>query len=137
MSKSFEDITYIRSYRDLNVDFRNNPITKDVYAVKNEAAITQALKNLVQTRFGERLMQPSIGSSVYDMLFEPLDVFSGIELQNKILTTIKNYEPRVEVSEVQVAISEDEESAVVLVTYRIIGEPQIITNQFILERPSS
>jgi|GWRWMinimDraft_7_1066015.scaffolds.fasta_scaffold02929_1 phage baseplate assembly protein W len=137
MSKSFEDITYIRSYRDLNVDFRNNPITKDVYAVKNEAAITQALKNLVQTRFGERLMQPTIGSSVYDMLFEPLDVFSGIELQSRILATIKNYEPRVEVSEVQVAISDDEQSAVVLVTYRIIGEPQIITNQFILERPSS
>jgi phage baseplate assembly protein W len=137
MPRSSEDITYLRSYKDVNVDFRNNPITKDVYAVKNEAAITQALKNLVQTRFGERLMQPSIGSSVYDMLFEPLDVFSGIELQNKILTTIKNYEPRVEVSEVQVAISEDEESAVVLVTYRIIGEPQIITNQFILERPSS
>jgi hypothetical protein len=137
MSKSFEDITYIRSYRDLNVDFRNNPITKDVYAVKNEAAITQALKNLVQTRFGERLMQPTIGSSVYDMLFEPLDVFSGIELQSRILATIKNYEPRVEVSEVQVAISDDEQSAVVLVTYRIIGEPQIITNQFILERPSN
>lgn len=137
MPKSFEDITYIRSYKDINVDFRNNPITKDVYAVKNEAAITQALKNLVQTRFGERLMQPTIGSSVYDMLFEPLDVFSGIELQSRILATIKNYEPRVEVSEVQVAISDDEQSAVVLVTYRIIGEPQIITNQFILERPSS
>lgn len=137
MPKSFEDITYIRSYKDVNVDFRNNPITKDVYAVKNEAAITQALKNLVQTRFGERLMQPTIGSSVYDMMFEPLDVFSGIELQSRILATIKNYEPRVEVSEVQVAISDDEQSAVVLVTYRIIGEPQIITNQFILERPSS
>lgn len=137
MPKSFEDITYIRSYKDLNVDFRNNPITKDVYAVKNEASITQALKNLVQTRFGERLMQPTIGSSVYDMMFEPLDVFSGIELQSRIMATIKNYEPRVEVSEVQVAISDDEQSAVVLVTYRIIGEPQIITNQFILERPSS
>lgn len=137
MPRSSEDITYIRSYRDVNVDFRNNPITKDVYAVKNEAAITQALKNLVQTRFGERLMQPTIGSSVYDMLFEPLDVFSAIELQSRIMTTIKNHEPRVEVSEVQVAISDDEQSAVVLVTYRIIGEPQIITNQFILERPSS
>jgi phage baseplate assembly protein W len=135
--RSSEEITYIRSYKDINVDFRSNPITRDVYAVKNEAAITQSLKNLVQTRFGERLMQPKIGSSVYDMLFEPLDVFSGIELQSRISTTIKNYEPRVEVLEVQVGILEEEDSAVVNVTYRIIGEPQIITNQFILERPSS
>jgi phage baseplate assembly protein W len=82
-------------------------------------------------------MQPTIGSSVYEMLFEPLDVFSGIELQNRILNTINNYERRVEVLEVQVGIIEEEDSAVVNVTYRIIGEPQIITNQFILERPSS
>jgi len=135
--RSPEEVQYIRSYSDLNVDFRSNPITKDIYAVKNEAAITQSIKNLVQTRFGERLMQPTIGSSVYDMLFEPLDVFSGIELQSKISTTINNYENRVEIIDVQVAVIEDEDTTVVNVTYRIIGEPKIITNQFILERPSS
>lgn len=135
--RSIEDIEYIRSYKDLNVDFRNNPITKDVYAVKNEAAVVQALKNLVQTRFGERLMQPTIGSGVYDMLFEPLDVFSGLELQTKISTAITNYENRIELIEVQVAVMDDEESVVVNVTYRIVGEPQVLSNQFILERPSS
>lgn len=135
--RSLDEINYIRSYKDLNVDFRSNPITKDIYAVKNEAAITQALKNLVQTRFGERLMQPKIGSGVYDMLFEPLDVFSGIELQSKITTTINNYENRVEIQEVQVAVMDEEDSVLVNVSYRIIGEPKIITNQFILERPSS
>jgi phage baseplate assembly protein W len=105
--------------------------------VKNEAAITQALKNLVQTRFGERLMQPTIGSSVYDMLFEPLDVFSGIELQSKITTTINNYEQRIEIIDVQVSVVEDEDTTIVNVTYRIIGEPKLISNQFILERPSN
>lgn len=135
--RSAEEVQYIRSYKDLNVDFRSNPITKDIYAVKNEAAITQALKNLVQTKFGERLMQPTIGSGVYDMLFEPLDVFSGIELQTKITTAINNYENRVEIVEVQVSILDDEESAVINVVYRIIGEPEIRSNQFILERPSS
>jgi phage baseplate assembly protein W len=135
--RSSEEIEYIRSYKDLNIDFRSNPITKDVYAVKNESAVTQALKNLVQTRFGERLMQPTIGSGVYDMLFEPLDVFSGLELQTKIKTVINNYEKRIEVLDVQVAVVEDGDTVVVNVTYRIIGEPNIISNQFLLERPSS
>lgn len=135
-NRSSEETRYIRSYTDLNVDFRSNPITKDIYAVKNEAAITQSIKNLVQTRFGERLMQPDIGSGVYNMLFEPLDVFSSMELQSKVLNVIKNYEKRVEVQEVQVAIMDNEDAAVVIVTYRIIGEPQIIQNQFILERPN-
>lgn len=135
-NRSSEETRYIRSYSDINVDFRSNPITKDIYAVKNEAAITQSIRNLVQTRFGERLMQPSIGSGVYDMLFEPLDVFSSMELQSRILSVIKNYEKRVDVQEVQVAIMDNEDAAVVTVTYRIIGEPQIIQNQFILERPN-
>jgi len=135
--RSAEEMEYIRSYKDLNIDFRNNPITKDIYAVKNESAITQSLKNLVQTRFGERLMQPTIGSGVYDMLFEPLDIFSGLELQTKIKTVINNYEKRIEVLDVEVAIVEDGDTVVVNVRYRIIGEPTIISNQFILERPSS
>lgn len=81
-------------------------------------------------------MQPNIGSDVYAMLFEPLDVFSSMELQSKILTTIKNHEKRVDVQEVQVSIMDNEDAAVVTVTYRIIGEPKIIQNQFILERPN-
>jgi len=135
-NRSSEETRYIRSYTDINVDFRSNPITKDIYAVKNEAAITQSIRNLVQTRFGERLMQPTVGSDVYSMLFEPLDVFSSMELQSKILTTIQNYEKRVDVQEVKVAIMDNEDAAVVTVTYRIIGEPKIIQNQFILERPN-
>lgn len=137
MAVSPKDITYIKSYRDINIDFRNHPVTKDIFAVKNELSIAQSLRNLVQTRFGERLMQPRIGSKVYEILFEPLDVFSGIELQSRILDTINNFEPRVEVLEVQVGIIEEEDSAVVNVTYRIIGEPEVVTNQFILERPAN
>jgi len=137
MAVSLKDITYIKSYRDINIDFRNHPVTKDIFAVKNELSIAQSLRNLVQTRFGERLMQPKIGSKVYEILFEPLDVFSGIELQSRILDTINNFEPRVEVLEVQVGIIEEEDSAVVNVTYRIIGEPEVVTNQFILERPAN
>lgn len=137
MAVSPKDITYIKSYRDINIDFRNHPVTKDIFAVKNQLSIAQSLRNLVQTRFGERLMQPKIGSQVYEILFEPLDVFSGIELQSRILDTINNFEPRIEVLEVQVGIIEEEDSAVVNVTYRIIGEPEVVTNQFILERPAN
>lgn len=135
--RSLDEIQYIRSYRDLNVDFKNNPITKDIYAVKNQNAIVQAIKNIVQTRFGERLMQPTIGCSVYEMLFEPLDVFSGIELQSRITTAISNYENRIEIIEMQVSIIEDDDTVLIDMTYRIIGEPNVLTNQFVLERPTN
>jgi phage baseplate assembly protein W len=127
-----------RSFTDLGVSFNRNPITDDLVTVKDEAAVTQAIKNLILTKFGEKLMNPSIGSDVYNMLFEPLDAFSGMELRDKILNTITNFEPRVDVLDMTVSAVEDTDDLIsVQMTYRIIGEPKIIQSQFILERPSS
>jgi phage baseplate assembly protein W len=127
-----------RSFTDLSVSFNRNPITDDLVTVKDEAAVTQAIKNLILTKFGEKLMNPSIGSDVYNMLFEPLDAFSGMELRDKILNTITNFEPRVDVLDMTVSAVEDTDDLIsVQMTYRIIGEPKIIQSQFILERPSS
>jgi phage baseplate assembly protein W len=128
----FRDTT--KTYSDLNIGFIKNPITKDIPKVTNEKAVTQAISNLVQTRFGEKLMDPDTGSKVYEMLFEPLDVFSAIELKDRVINTIKNFEPRVEVVEVQVSILEDEDSVLVELLYRIIGEPEIVSTQFLLQR---
>lgn len=127
-----------RSFTDLSVSFRQNPITGDLITVKDEAAVTQSIRNLILTKFGEKLMDPTIGSDVYNMLFEPLDAFSGMELKDKILNTIRNFEPRVEIIKLEVSALEDTDDSVsVSLIYRIIGEPKIIQNQFILERPSS
>jgi phage baseplate assembly protein W len=127
-----------RSFTDLSVSFNRNPVTDDLVTVKDEAAVTQAIKNLILTKFGEKLMNPSIGSDVYNMLFEPLDAFSGMELRDKILNTITNFEPRVDVLDMTVSAVEDTDDLIsVQMTYRIIGEPKIIQSQFILERPSS
>ena len=127
-----------RSFTDLSVSFNKNPITDDLVMVKDEAAVTQSIKNLILTKFGEKLMNPSIGSDVYNMLFEPLDAFSAMELRDKILNTITNFEPRVDVLDMTVSATEDSDDLIsVQMTYRIIGEPKIIQSQFILERPSS
>lgn len=127
-----------RSFKDVGINFSKNPLTNDVIAVKDESAVTQSIKNLIMTKFGEKLMDPSIGSDVYNMLFEPLDAFSAMELKDRILNTIRNFEPRVDVIDVLVTSIEDNDSAIIVtLTYRIIGEPQIINNKFLLERPVS
>ncbi|UYA57618.1 baseplate wedge subunit [Synechococcus phage S-CREM1] len=127
-----------RSFRDVGTNFSKNPLTNDVISLKDESAVTQSIKNLIMTKFGEKLMDPSIGSDVYNMLFEPLDAFSALDLKDRILNTIRNFEPRVDVLDVLVTATEDDDSAIVVtLTYRIIGEPQIINNKFLLERPVS
>jgi phage baseplate assembly protein W len=127
-----------RSFTDLSVSFIRNPITDDLVHVKDESSVTQSIKNLILTKFGEKLMNPSVGSDVYNMLFEPLDAFSGMALRDKILNTITNFEPRIEVLDLIVSALEDTDDLIsVSLTYRIVGEPKIIQSQFILERPSS
>ncbi len=47
----------------------------DISPVTNEESIKQSIRNIVLTAPGEKLFNPKFGSSVYKMLFEPLDPF--------------------------------------------------------------
>ena len=61
--------------------------------------IQQDILNHFNTRQGERLMNPSFGTIIWDVLFEPLTD----SLRNAITTnvdTILNYDPRVSASDV-------------------------------------
>jgi phage baseplate assembly protein W len=130
--------TMRRSFVDMSMNVDINPVTEDVVVLKDERAVTQAIKNLVLTKYGERLMQPLIGCNIHSMLFEPLDIFSALEMKTIIINTIRNYEPRVQILNVAVdAIEDTENSIAVSLTFRIIGEPKIIDQQFILERPTA
>jgi hypothetical protein len=46
---------------------------------------------------GERPFQPQLGSSLSQLLFEPLDFGVAALIKNEINDTIRNYEPRVNV----------------------------------------
>ena len=63
--------------------------------------IKQDLFNHFYTRQGERLMQPSFGTIIWDLLFEPLTP----EIKNLVLENINqivNYDPRVKAENVTV-----------------------------------
>ena len=62
-----------QTFKDLNITFKPHPVTGDLTTVKDEAAIKQAIINLLLTNRGERLFAPRIGSSLSDLLFEILD----------------------------------------------------------------
>jgi len=127
-----------RSFVDLDISLAKNPITDDAITLKNEKAVTQAIKNIILTKFGEKLMDPSIGCDVHSMLFEPLDVFSAMEIQSKIEAAIANYEPRIQIISVEVKTIDNELGEILVdLVFRIVGEPNIIEQTFLIERPSS
>lgn len=97
-----KDISKSKGYRDFSMSLGLHPVTKDAITVTNENCIKQSVKNLVLTKFGEKLFQPLVGSSVYNLLFEPLDTLIMVEIEKRIRETIANHEPRIKVTELEV-----------------------------------
>lgn len=83
-----------RIYSDFDLSFTANPVTGDIAKKTDANAVKQSIKTLILTRFYERPFQPRLGSPIYAMLFENIDVISANRLQLELELLIQKYEPR-------------------------------------------
>ena len=123
-----------QGFKDISMSFQSNPLNKDLLAIKNENAIARSIKNIVFTEPGEKFFNPDFGSKLYSILFENIDDISAIKIKDQIEQSIKNFEPRVDLVEVEVFPDFDNNGFDVKITYKIIGAeitPQEL--QFILQ----
>lgn len=123
-----------RRFSDLDLNFTKHPVTKDVSKVVNENAIATSIRNLLLTSHYERPFNPDLGSNLKKFLFEPIDNVTTSLIQDSIFETIKNFEPRVTVSEVVAAPNFDEQRYDVYVTFFVKNTIEPITISFFLER---
>ncbi len=118
-----------RAFKDISLSFDPHPVTKDLPILKNESAISRSIRNLVQTIPTEKFFQPDVGSDVVKSLFDFVDFATASVIQEQILTTIRNYEPRVTNVKVEVDPRPDDNSFEVQVIFDIIGQ-QFPTQEF-------
>ena len=110
-----------KSFKDISMSFKFNPLSGDLITLKNENAIARAVRNIVSTTPGEKLFDPDFGSSVGEILFENVDEITAVSIQDEIKSCLKNYEPRVDLTDVVVDPNFDENQFDVKITYRIVG----------------
>ena len=110
-----------RSFKDISLSFRSHPVTKDVIPLKNASAISRSVKNLVLTQLQERPFQPNLGSRINGSLFDLMDAGSAAIISDEIRNTIDNFEPRVELIDVEVTPYYDSHAYDILIVYEIIG----------------
>ncbi len=110
-----------RGFKDISLSFKRNPVTNDILSLRNEDAIKRSVINLVRTRVGERFFNPLLGSKVENYFFELADI--GIEepLKEEIKTVINNFEPRVRLRNVDVALIPEDNAMDVSIVYDIVG----------------
>jgi len=110
-----------KGFKDLSMSFQVSPLNYDLIAIKNETAIARSIRNLVFTLRGERFFNENLGSRVSRVLFENMDEITASVIQTEIENTIKNYEPRVSLTSVNVSPNYDENEFNVTIKYNIIG----------------
>ena len=111
-----------RSFKDISLSFSPHPVTKDLPILKNENAIVRSVRNLVQTIPTERFFNSNIGSDVQDSLFGFVDYGTASLIEDQIITTVTNFEPRVENLEVEVEPQTDNNSFGVIVRFDVVGQ---------------
>jgi phage baseplate assembly protein W len=110
-----------QGFKDISMSFQANPLNLDLIALKNENAIARSIRNIVFTLPGEKFFDSNFGSRISDSLFENIDEISASIIQDEIRNSITNYEPRVELIDVQTTPDYDNTTFDVLIQYRIIG----------------
>jgi phage baseplate assembly protein W len=120
-------------FSDFLDSFAVSPVGGELGKVVNERSVTQSIKNLIMTSLGERLFQPTVGSNIYNSLFEFNDNLTNASIEFNIANTLKYNEPRCNLISVNVS-STDDYSLQVTITYALINNPEPITINFMLQR---
>ena len=123
-------------YRDFDIGFGIQPITKDVITLSTQQSIEQSVELLVLTEYYGRAYKPWLGTPVYSALFENYSSAILGVLGNKITSYLNQYEPRIRVKEVNVSSPNDLDanSLTVSITYVIVGTVGTVDQEILIRR---
>ena len=122
------------TYKDLDFSFKQNPNTNDVGIKKNNAAVIQSCLNILRTNHGERPFDYNFGANLRAYLFENMTNTTAANMATNIQVALRNYEPRIEVLNVNIQATSSENDVFITVTGRVKSTNQIIDIATTLER---
>lgn len=121
-------------FTDFTTDLDQHPGTGDVARVVNENSVKRAIRNLLLTNFYEVPFQPQRGSNIRALLFENITPATELLLEDAVVQTIENYEPRCQNLKVTVSGDPDNNGYNVTIVFSIINNPQPTSVELVLSR---
>ena len=110
-----------QGFKDISMTFQANPLNNDLIGLKNENAIARSVRNIVFTLPGEKFFDEDFGSNISQSLFENIDEISAAEIVDEIRQSLINYEPRINLLNIQAFPNFDNNQFDVRIIYEIIG----------------
>ena len=123
-----------RSFKDLDLDFGLNSVTKDVNKLTDAEAIKRSVRNLINLNNYEKPFRPEIGSGIRGLLFEPMTELTSHFMQVKIAEILNEFEPRISVSNIIINNQEDKNAYSVSIHFLIKGTQEPVIVDTFLER---
>ncbi|HLS64417.1 MAG TPA: GPW/gp25 family protein [Ruania sp.] len=94
--------------------------TGSIRLTQGVADLDDAIRLVLMTAPGERLMRPQFGCRVWDLLFEPVNANLLGLIAEAVRDALAQWEPRIEVEDVR-PVQDDDDAALVqiTITYRV------------------
>lgn len=103
----------------LHLDDRNQ-----LAMVDGDMAIRQSIFLIVMTVPGERVLRPTFGCRIHELIFDPINEETAILAKQFVSEAIRFWEPRIDVDEVGVSIADyDHGELVIDIRYRYKNRP--------------
>jgi phage baseplate assembly protein W len=81
---------------------QSDPATADVALAVYEEDIREAVRLILETEQGERVMRPDFGAGLRALVFEPLNTTTMALVRHRVEQALITWEPRIDVQEVRV-----------------------------------
>lgn len=121
-------------YQDFRLEFTIHPVKKDLLLVQDSTAVVQSIRNLILMNHYEAPFQPDKGCNIRRQLFEPMSSFVASDIARWIQETIRNFEPRAELTTVRVVPDEQNNAYHVSLELFLDTVTTPLTVDFLLER---
>jgi phage baseplate assembly protein W len=121
-------------YKDIPTNFQAHPVKGDISLLLDSEAIKRSLRNLILTDPGEKLFRPYLGTGIKASLFENFGPDTQYILKSTIEEIIRNNERRVDVLDVIVNATPDQNGYNIKIIFSINNSVQPVTLEMILGR---
>lgn len=121
-------------YRDISLNFRPLPSTGDLSTVSDEKSIAQSLKTLIFYNYYDVPFEPKLGSNIRAKLFDLITDMTSDIIKSDLKILIENYEPRIELIDIESKASPEQHGINVSITYRARTSTNEIVISYFLSR---
>lgn len=114
-------------YSDL--DYRLNSYNNDIKISTDVDAINNSIRNILLTQKYSVPGNPEFGSELNTVLFEQMDDITFTLAENIIRTALNDWEPRIEITDVDTRYEYSYQQLIIKISYIIITSNEIETLQ--------